>query len=144
MLQFSTIDFATPEYDESITLRHAILREPLGITFHAEDLAEEWNQFHLAGYDEQEKLQAILVLKPVSEGILKMRQVAVKENNQGKGYGTSLVKYSEVWAKYKGYKKFELHARETAVPFYLNLGYKKVGKPFMEVSVPHYKMTKSL
>jgi predicted GNAT family N-acyltransferase len=37
-----------------------------------------------------------------------------------------------------------LHARETAVPFYLKLGYEVVGGQFEEVGIPHFKMEKKL
>jgi predicted GNAT family N-acyltransferase len=41
-------------------------------------------------------------------------------------------------------KSIELHARETAVPFYLNLKYLAIGNQFFEVDIPHFKMTKEL
>jgi predicted GNAT family N-acyltransferase len=37
-----------------------------------------------------------------------------------------------------------LHARDTAVPFYLNLGYACVGEPFTEVGIGHQEMEKAL
>jgi predicted GNAT family N-acyltransferase len=37
-----------------------------------------------------------------------------------------------------------LHARATAVPFYLRLGYTVVGEPFEEVGIPHRGMEKAL
>ena len=37
-----------------------------------------------------------------------------------------------------------LHARQTAVPFYLKLGYAEVGAPFQEVGIPHRCMEKPL
>ena len=35
------VEFATPEYDETIALRYKILREPLGLEFTEEQLAAE-------------------------------------------------------------------------------------------------------
>ena len=144
MLQYSTIEFASPEYDLAIKLRDKILRKPLNISFNAEDLAEEWDQIHIGGFDELGKLLSVLVLKPVDEATIKMRQVAVDDNQQGKGYGKSMVEYSEAWAKHNGYSKMELHARDNAIPFYLSLDYKKLGKEFKEVGIPHFKMSKKL
>jgi predicted GNAT family N-acyltransferase len=37
-----------------------------------------------------------------------------------------------------------LNARDTAIPFYLHLGYELVGEPFVEVGIPHRKMRKAL
>ena len=43
-----------------------------------------------------------------------------------------------------GMNSIELHARENAVPFYLSLQYTIMGNQFLEVNIPHYKMTKEL
>lgn len=36
-----------------------------------------------------------------------------------------------------------LHARDSALDFYLSLGYSIVGDPFEEVGIPHHRMEKS-
>ncbi len=109
------------------------------------DLEAEKDSFHLACYNENEAEEVIgcLVLKPIPESNeLKMRQVAVKENHQGKGVGRKLVEFSEEFAKQEAYTKMTLHAREVAKDFYLALDYKIVGEQFEEVGIPHYKMEK--
>jgi len=142
---FFEIPFATPQFDETIKLRYDILREPLGLDFKEEDIAKEYNQIHLAGYDEQMNLVACLVLFPQEEeGVIKMRQVAVANEYQNKGLGTLLVNESEKLAKEKGYTEMMAHARETAIPFYVRLGYETYGKRFTEVKVPHFKIRKKL
>lgn len=141
--QFREIAFGTPAYLDEVNLRYRILREPLGLTFNPDDLAKEGSDFHLGLY-EQEELKACLIFTPVDATTLKMRQVAVNKDIQGKGLGTMLVKASEEWAMAKGYDKLVLHARETAVPFYLRMDYKKESQPFTEVGIPHFKMYKSL
>ena len=138
------IDFATPEFDETIRLRHKILREPLGMEYTAQQLAAEYDSFHLAAYDEQSRLVGCLVLLPVDELTMKMRQVAVQESQQRKGVGAEMVAASEVFARRKGCTQMILHARDVAIPFYLKLGYKKIGRAFTEVGIKHYKMVKSL
>jgi predicted GNAT family N-acyltransferase len=141
--QFRTIQFKTDAYQDEVDLRYRILRAPLGLTFNPEDLAKEGSDFHLGLYEDQ-KLLACLIFTPVDQSVLKMRQVAVDGASQGKGLGTLLVKSAEEWALANGYKKLLLHARETAVPFYLRMGYKKESQPFTEVGIPHFKMYKSL
>lgn len=136
--------FATPEYDESIQLRHEVLREPLGISFEAADLAEEYNQIHLGCYNDSSKLLACLVLLIVDDKTLKMRQVAVDPLYQKKGLGSYLVEASERYALKHNYKTMTLHARDEAIPFYLRLGYKKEGRAFTEVGIKHYKMKKQM
>ncbi len=138
------VDFATPEYDETIRLRYKILREPLGLDFTEEQLSAEFSDIHLAAYDEQWILRGCLVLTPKSEKVLKMRQVAVDSDVQSKGTGSLLVKASEAFGQAHAYSKMELNARDTAVPFYEKLNYSKEGDMFVEVSIPHFKMVKDL
>lgn len=138
------IDFGTPEYDETVRLRYAVLREPLGLDFSVEDLEQEFVDFHLGLYDEQSNLIACLVLSPQNQIQIKMRQVAVQPAKQNSGAGSALVKYSEAWSARAGYSEMIMHARETAVSFYEKLGYKKSGKRFEEVSIPHWFMKKDL
>lgn len=138
------VEFATPEYDETVALRYKILREPLGLDFTEEQLAAEYADFHLAAYSEAWILRGCLVLTPKTDKVLKMRQVAVGIESQSKGIGTLLVQASESFARAQGFETIELNARDTAIVFYEKLNYQKVGEEFVEVNIPHYKMVKSL
>lgn len=144
MVTISPIEFATPEYDEAIALRYEVLRRPLGLEYTTEQLAAEWSDIHLAAFDGTGKIVGILLLTPLDEKEVKMRQVAVAPDQQGRGVGAALVAQSEAMAKSLGFKKITLHARDTAAPFYLRLGYQTVGEMFEEVTIPHFKMEKSL
>lgn len=139
-----SIEFGTPLYDESVALRYEVLRKPLGLSFAEDQLALEWSDYHLASLDGGGRMLAILILTPQDGGVLKMRQVAVGPNTQGKGVGSDLVEYSEEFAKSLNFSMISLHARETAVAFYLRLGYEIEGERFEEVGIPHFKMWKNL
>lgn len=128
---------------QSIGLRYNVLRNPLGLFFNAEDLASEDEETHVAAIEGSEVI-GIMLLKNVGDGVLKMRQVAVSEAWQGKNVGGKMVQFSEEFAKQNNFNKIELHARETAVNFYLKHNYKVVGEKFMEVGIPHWKMEKEL
>lgn len=143
-MQIFQIEFATPEYDEAVRLRYEVLRRPLGLDFTPEQLAAEYDDVHLAGFDGMGRLIGYLCLTPLNNGEVKMRQVAVAPEWQGKGVGKKLVAASEELSKHLNFKKMTMHARETAVPFYLRLGYQKVGEQFEEVTIPHFKMEKKL
>jgi predicted GNAT family N-acyltransferase len=52
--------------------------------------------------------------------------------------------FAENLARDRGYKKITMHARKNAIGFYEKLGYKKVGKEFEEITIPHYVMEKQL
>ncbi|MFN4080100.1 MAG: GNAT family N-acetyltransferase, partial [Saprospiraceae bacterium] len=85
-----------------------------------------------------------LNLTPQNPEVFKMRQVAVAPEAQGKGVGAKLVSASEQLARQLGARRIALHARETAVPFYLKLNYQIEGEPFEEVGIPHRYMVKEL
>ena len=120
------------------------MRRPLGLDFTPEQLAAEYADIHLAAFADVGRLIGYLCLTPLNKEEVKMRQVAVAPEWQGKGVGKKLVAASEEMAKHLNFKKMTLHARETAVPFYLRLGYQTVGEQFEEVTIPHFKMEKKL
>ena len=142
-LLFKVISHNSPEYEVEVALRDLILRRPLGLSFSADQLHAEADSCHLGCYIDDEMI-GCLVLKPIDDGNVQMRQVAVVERMQGRGIGKQMVKYSEALAKKKGFREMVLHARETAVPFYESLGYTKVGNRFIEVTLPHWTMEKVL
>jgi GNAT superfamily N-acetyltransferase len=144
------VEHGTPEYEATVSLRYEVLRKPLGLDFTPEQLAAEVTDLHCAlwafGVPEppSPELLACLVLTPQIGGEIKMRQVAVQPDLQGKGLGRILVEFSEQVARQRGFKRMVLNARDTAVDFYLRLGYEIEGEPFTEVTIPHRRMAKSL
>lgn len=143
-MHYCQIEFGTPEYDEAVKLRYKVLREPLGLDFTSEELALEYDHFHLAAYDPRSQLIGYLLLTPRGEKSIQMRQVAVEPVFQRRGVGNGLVRFSETFIKKFGYTEMILHARDTAVAFYEKLDYKKVGVPFEEVGIRHFKMVKKV
>jgi predicted GNAT family N-acyltransferase len=139
------IEFGTPEFDEALALRTRVLRKPLNMVFNPEDIALEYDSYHLACYEYRSaEMVGILILKPISADKVKMRQVAVDFPFQSKGVGSLMVKESEKIAKKLGFHLIELHARETAVPFYLKAGYEIKGEKFKEVGIDHLYMFKNI
>jgi len=137
------LTFGSSEWNDMVALRDEVLRRPLGLQFTAEYLQKEKYDFLFGLYD-GESLMACLILSPGEERSIQMRQVAVSFLMQGKGLGKQLVTASERWAINNGYTKMFCHARATAAPFYLLLGYHIVGEPFTEVSIEHFYMEKEL
>ncbi len=137
------IDHNTPEYQQMVKLRLEILRKPLNLSFENSELDKEKNDILIAALDEDVMLGCCL-LTPAGERVVRLRQMAVQNNLQGKGVGASMMNYAENIARDKGYKKLMMHARKTAVGFYEKLGYKIVGNEFTEVNLPHFIMEKKL
>jgi predicted GNAT family N-acyltransferase len=139
------IDHQSTEYEKMIKLRLDILRQPLGLTFDDADLAKEKDDILIASFDEDEMLACCLLTdQPNEELTLKLRQMAVKGNLQGKGVGQQMLAFAENIARDLGNKKLMMHARLEAVGFYEKAGYKKVGNMFEEVTIPHYRMEKKI
>ena len=131
------------DYWKCVRLRDKILREPINLMFSEEELFLENEQIHV-GCFESEIAVGCFSLVIVDSKTLKMRQVCVDNNAQGKGVGNQMMKFAENWATENKYTMIECNARETAVAFYHKHGYQKHGEAFMEVDLPHYKMKKSL
>jgi predicted GNAT family N-acyltransferase len=142
-IEVKTIVHNSPEYQAAVTLRSSILRQPLGLSFSADQLSAEVDSHHIGCYVEG-KLVGCLVLKPIDVRQIQMRQVAVDEKVKGRGIGRMMVTYSEELARRLGFQEMVLHARETAVPFYELLGYSRVGDRFTEITIPHWVMVRKL
>lgn len=137
------IDHGTKEYQQMVNLRNEILRKPLGLSFEKEELDKEKDDI-LMGAFEDDKLLGCCLLTRMDVFTVRLRQMAVPNNMQGKGVGRALMIFAENIARDLGYKKLCMHARQTAVGFYQKLGYSVTGEPFEEVTIPHYIMEKAL
>jgi predicted GNAT family N-acyltransferase len=137
------IIYGTPEYEQMVKLRLDVLRAPLGLHFTDTELAAEKEDILIASYDE-EQILACCILTPADKKTVRLRQMAVAGNLQGKGIGVSIMHFAETLARDKGFTKLTMHARQAAMGFYEKLGYKPVGQQFTEVTIPHFVMEKRL
>ena len=137
------IDHGSKEYKQMVALRLEILRKPLGLSFTEDELANEKNDILIGAFDEDEILACCLLTK-IDNANIKLRQMAVQNNLQGKGIGASIMSFAEIVARDKGYKKLMMHARNTAIGFYEKFDFKVKGNEFIEVNVPHHVMEKRL
>jgi len=131
------------DYKKMVALRAKMLRTPLGLSFSKLELDKEENDLLIAAFDEDEMLGCCILTK-VDEHILRLRQMAVKDNLQGKGIGAAIILFGENLARDKGYKKITMHARNSAIGFYEKFEYKVIGNEFEEVKLPHHIMEKML
>ena len=137
------IEHGSKEYDKMIQLRYDILRKPLNLQFDKEELEREKEHLLIGAFDEDQILGCCMLTRLTGEEV-RLRQMAVQNNLQGRGIGASLMNFAENIARDSGYKKMVMHARKTAVGFYEKLGYNVVGNEFIEVSIPHFVMEKKL
>ena len=138
------IEFGSPGFDELIYLRDLMLRKPLGLEFTPEEIATEYTSAHFGAFSNDLELLGVLVMKPLAQKQIKMRQVAVYPEAQKRGVGQAMVQESETYAIDQGFQEIVLSARAPAVPFYEKLGYVVDSELYQEVGIDHYKMKKVL
>ena len=137
------IDYGSPEYQQMVKLRDAVLRKPLGLTFTPEDLESEKDNILIAAFEEERMLGCCMLVEERPD-MVRLRQMAVLNALQGKGIGRALMNFAENIARDRGYKIVKMHARNNSIGFYEKVGYKKKGDEFIEVTIPHYVMEKLL
>jgi ribosomal protein S18 acetylase RimI-like enzyme len=137
------IDHGSREYQQMVQLRNDILRRPLGLQFTPEELEKEKEEILIGAFEEEKMLGCCMLIKE-DPGSVRLRQMAVLNNLQGKGIGRALMQFAENIARDLGFQKITMHARKTAVGFYEKLGYRVCGQEFEEVTIPHYIMEKAL
>lgn len=143
-LDFSLITHGSIQYQAECQLRHAVLRVPLGLSLYDENLDAEKDQLHFGLFDSHGALAACLIALWLTPTHIKLRQMAVHGSLQGQGIGRTLVFNVESHLAAQGAKKAVLHARVSVLGFYARLGYVAEGPEFVEVGLPHLKMTKEL
>lgn len=141
--EIEIIDYKSKMYQQVLLLRDTVLRIPLGLRLTEDDIAEDKNQYITVVHHEQE-LMGCLMIKPLSQTVVKLRQMAVHPDHQSKGLGSTMLYYTENFCLMNGYKVCELHARKEAIPFYLKNDYFEIGTEFFEVGILHKKMIKNL
>jgi N-acetylglutamate synthase-like GNAT family acetyltransferase len=137
------IDHGSKEYQKMVQLRMEILRKPLGLSFTKEELDKEINDILIAAFDDDLMLGCCILTK-IDDRRMRLRQMAVQKNLQGKGIGESIIHFAENIARDKGFKILMMHARDTAIGFYEKYGYTIKGEQFEEVKTKHHVMEKRL
>ena len=137
------LDHGTFEYRQMVKLRDDILRKPLGLGFTPQELEEEKDNMLIAAFEDEDILGCCMLVEESPEKV-RLRQMAVLNDLQGKGIGRALMNFAENIARDQGYKILAMHARKNATGFYEKMGYKIAGDEFTEVTLPHYVMEKKL
>ena len=137
------IDHGSKEYQQMVQLRNDILRRPLGLHFTPEELEKEKEEILIGAFEEEKMLGCCMLIKQGHNSV-RLRQMAVLNNLQGKGIGRALMQFAENIARDRGFERITMHARKTAAGFYEKLGYTVCGNEFEEVTIPHFVMEKIL
>lgn len=143
LMALKILDHNSTEYWQMVQLRNDILRRPLGLNFTKEELETE-DKHILIGAFEDDYMLGCCMLVDEGAGKVRLRQMAVLNDLQGKGIGRVLMNFAENIARDRGYKNITMHARKNALGFYEKMGYKVAGSEFTEITIPHFVMEKKL
>jgi predicted GNAT family N-acyltransferase len=149
------IEFATPAYDELLTLRQEVLLKPLGISLDLEEITAEYAVQHYALYSNDFQLLGGAILNPdrilneegeetVPPQKAEIQQVVIRSDVQSQGAGHFMIDQLERAAVHQGIQELRLLAIADAVPFYQSLDYKKQGRMTKIHGHKHAKMLKKI
>ena len=147
-------------------LRYEVLRKPLGMPEGSEENAAEARCEHCVAVSDGIVVGCVLWLAdtddrgppfgpsvggrgpPFGPSVGghggKLLQMAVATDQRGNDIGRRLVRELERHVAAHGVELVRMHARESALGFYLKLGYVVTGDTFTEVGLPHRLMQRSL
>ena len=104
----------------------------------------EQNQLHFGLFGPSQDLLACVVAVRLSPTEARIRQMAVSPSHQRKGLGRRIMSELENYLQGRGFNSFVLNARTSAEGFYEQLGYTVVGGEYVDFTVPHVRMTKTV
>ncbi len=137
------LDHGSFEYQQMVKLREDILRKPLGLGFAPEELELEKDNMLIGAFEEEDMLGCCMLVEE-NRDTVRLRQLAVLNDLQGKGIGRALMGFAENLARDRGYKILSMHARKGTTVFFEKMGYKITSDEFMEITISHYIMEKKL
>jgi GNAT superfamily N-acetyltransferase len=88
-------------YRQALRLREAVLREPLGLTITAEELADDAVRQHFCAISYGVVIGSVS-LKPLDETTLQLKQMAVAEDRRRERIGALLLAHAEEWGGERG------------------------------------------
>jgi len=122
-------------FDETVSLRHEILRPDLSLSMCCYPGDKDSSTFHFGGFLDDSLVGIVSVYRrslasiPTGQGY-QVRAMAVVEASRGTGLGSQLLKAAENVSFDAGAEYVWANARVSAREFYEKSNYKVVGDPF--------------
>jgi predicted GNAT family N-acyltransferase len=142
-MEISIINHGSNDYLKMVELRTEILRKPLNLVYTQEQLSLEKSDLLIVAKLNTEVVGCCILTQLVDNQV-QLRQMAVAESHQNSGVGAKIIDFAEKTVKENKQKSIVLHARETAVNFYIKKGFYIFGDEFFEVGIKHFMMEKPL
>jgi GNAT superfamily N-acetyltransferase len=123
--------FGSDGYKQTLAIRDAVLRKPIGMELRAKDTAFDPGDFHFAAFDGAVAVGCVL-FTPRENGVIQLRQMAVLGSHRGRDIGTQLVRLAERISVERGFATVETRAWKSAEGFYRKLGYESLAHIFAD------------
>ena len=127
------------DFEKYYELRWRILRKPWNQPKGSEVNDRDGDAFHILA-EKDEKVIGVGCIHEIEDGVGRIRFMGVDDDYQKLGIGQNIVKLLEENAKSKNWNKVRLWAREIAIEFYQNLGYKIIGNGELLFGVIKHKI----
>ena len=133
------------EWQQYYALRYQVLRKPWLQPPGSERLSDDADAQHAIALSPDGQVVGAGRLHTSAGGVGQVRMMAVHPAWQGKGVGRAVALYLEEKARAQGLTELMLEARETAIPFYTQLGYTGNERSYLLYgTIQHYTMRKKL
>ena len=142
-MEIKLIQHGSNDYGQMINLRITQLLEPIGVPASYIEKEKEKNDFLIGAFENKEMI-GCCVLTPRRNGVIQLRQMAVRIDFRGKKAGAAIIEFAEQVARENNFSILMMHARDPVIEFYKKCGYEIGGKQFFEVGIGHHKMVKQL
>lgn len=142
-LLFKIIQYALPEYKETLQLREDVMRKPLGLLLSAEDIKDDNMRTHIGGYYNG-KLVCTCSFKIIHGKIAHIYSVCVKQEFQNRGVGQQLMNFTEKYVKLHGAARLYVEGRKSAKKFYQKCGFSPCGSEYIDMNIQHQDMRKDI
>lgn len=144
-MQIKQITTNTDLYQQERLLRNKILLNPIGQPDNTWEMHDSKAWHFVAINNSNEVIGCVLIVDlNQTKTKVQLMQMAVDTDYQHQGIGSKLVNETERFCTQNQIREIFCHARENAVKFYKNLGFKIEGDAFYEVGIKHFLMQKYL
>ncbi|MDD2426685.1 MAG: GNAT family N-acetyltransferase [Eubacteriales bacterium] len=144
-IEIRPIEYGSDDYNQTLYLRHEVLRRPWGKSIAEDELEHEVNDLLIGAFD-GDKLVGFGSLLFLEGDTGQARYMTVAEDYQIHGIGARILQAIEQAARDAGKSKMILNAREKAIPFYEKQGYTLISELEVppHIPIPHAMMEKEL
>ncbi len=130
-------------YTDSLFIREEVFIKEQNIPKEIEIDNKENQATHYTGYNKDQPLTTLRVIK-INDQTAKLQRIATLKEYRQNGYAEALIKFVLADLKDQGFREVLIGAQSYKIPYYEKIGFKVISEEFMEANIPHKKMSITL